>query len=409
MIYKRGDDYHFDATIAGVRYREALHTADRREAIRLEKTRTAEILAGKGASKVGREFARTPFGEAADLFIEERKPHISERTNQLDRERLKPLRAFFGETPLLRIKASDISAYQRARLSGEISFTSGSKKPRGVGNRTINMEVTILRQMMRRAKVWSVVAEDVKMLPERQSIVGRVLTREQKALLFQTAGSREVWLVAHCAAVLAASTTCRGVELKNLRWKDVDLFARVLTVRRSKTDAGQRSIPLNDDAVAALVRLLERARAYHATDAEHFVFPACENEVIVPDRPQKTWRTAWRSLVKQSALRAGREVARALLATGSGLGVAKTAWRRAAAPFRGLRFHDLRHQAITELAERGASDATVMSLAGHLSRTMLEHYSHVRMAAKREAVEGLSSGLLHVTKQKDLPGTNRVQ
>jgi len=32
-----------------------------------------------------------------------------------------------------------------------------------------------------------------------------------------------------------------------------------------------------------------------------------------------------------------------------------------------------------------------MAVAGHLSREMLEHYSHVRMAAKREALEKLSS------------------
>jgi len=44
-----------------------------------------------------------PFGDAADLFVEERVPHVSERTAQLDRERLKPLRLFFGDTPLLRI------------------------------------------------------------------------------------------------------------------------------------------------------------------------------------------------------------------------------------------------------------------------------------------------------------------
>lgn len=62
--------------------------------------------------------------------------------------------------------------------------------------------------------------------------------------------------------------------------------------------------------------------------------------------------------------------------------------------FEGLRFHDLRHQAITELAERGASDATLMALAGHMSRAMMEHYSHARMAAKRAAVEGLETGLI---------------
>jgi len=37
-----------------------------------------------------------------------------------------------------------------------------------------------------------------------------------------------------------------------------------------------------------------------------------------------------------------------------------------------------------------ASDQTVMAIAGHVSRQMLEHYSHVRLEAKRRAVEALS-------------------
>ena len=58
----------------------------------------------------------------------------------------------------------------------------------------------------------------------------------------------------------------------------------------------------------------------------------------------------------------------------------------------GFRFHDLRHQAVTELSEGGASDATIMAIAGHLSRKMLERYSHSRMAAKRNALEALAKG-----------------
>ena len=52
-----------------------------------------------------------------------------------------------------------------------------------------------------------------------------------------------------------------------------------------------------------------------------------------------------------------------------------------------LRFHDLRHHAITELAESQASDMTIMSIAGHASRKMLERYSHIRMEAKRRALK----------------------
>jgi integrase len=58
----------------------------------------------------------------------------------------------------------------------------------------------------------------------------------------------------------------------------------------------------------------------------------------------------------------------------------------------GFRFHELRHCAITSLAESGASDSTIMAIAGHVSRRMLERYSHVRMEAKRKAVESVSKG-----------------
>jgi hypothetical protein len=34
-----------------------------------------------------------------------------------------------------------------------------------------------------------------------------------------------------------------------------------------------------------------------------------------------------------------------------------------------------------------ASEQTIMSIAGHLSRKMLEHYSHICMAAKRTALD----------------------
>jgi len=49
------------------------------------------------------------------------------------------------------------------------------------------------------------------------------------------------------------------------------------------------------------------------------------------------------------------------------------------------RFHDTRHTLITELAESGAGDQTIMDIAGHVSRQMLSRYSHIRMEAKRRA------------------------
>jgi integrase len=207
------------------------------------------------------------------------------------------------------------------------------------------------------------------------------------------------------AAVLAVWTTCRGVELKHLRWSGVDLFNRVVNVRRSKKETGHRDIPLNADAMAALARLLERAQVYGATSPGHFVFPACENEHIDPTRPQKSWRSAWRSLVKETAKRAGNEAAK--LAAEAGRDV-EEARKRASEVFRGFRFHDLRHQAITEMAEAGAPDATIMAVAGHLDRAMMEHYSHVRMAAKRDVLGKLESGLMDLPIAEEKPKVEKL-
>ncbi len=51
-----------------------------------------------------------------------------------------------------------------------------------------------------------------------------------------------------------------------------------------------------------------------------------------------------------------------------------------------------RHTLITELAESCAGDETIMEIAGHVDRQMLRHYSHIRMKAKRAAVEAVVAG-----------------
>jgi integrase len=85
-----------------------------------------------------------------------------------------------------------------------------------------------------------------------------------------------------CAVVLALNTTMRSAELKHLRWLDVDLLERIVTVRRSKTGAGKREIPLNDDAFGAVLQLREQAHKEGHGPPADYVFPACENGNIDP-------------------------------------------------------------------------------------------------------------------------------
>ena len=55
------------------------------------------------------------------------------------------------------------------------------------------------------------------------------------------------------------------------------------------------------------------------------------------------------------------------------------------------RWPDNRHTLVTELAEGGAGDEVIMIIAGHVSRAMLSRYSHVRMEAKRRALDEIAS------------------
>jgi hypothetical protein len=164
----------------------------------------------------------------------------------------------------------------------------------------------------------------------------------------------------YCAAIVAANTSMRPVELKHLRRCDVDLVKRLLHVRRSKNETSHRVIPLNASAFEATGRMFERADLLGHTEPEHYLWPACQWGRYDATKPMLKWDTAWRALREEAGLH-------------------------------GLRFHDLRHTVITELAEMGVADHVLESISGHLSRRMLEHYSHIRIDAKRQALDGLDN------------------
>jgi integrase len=345
-LKKRSKIWHTHFFVDGQRFRQSLETSDWREAQAKEKTLIAAAKQGK-LSASSEDFARLLFEDAAAKYLEGRLPELAESSRQKERQLLvKPKERFRGKR-LRDISAEDILGYRQSRTAT------------GVGPAIVNMEVGVIRRILKRAKRWSAIGDEIRPLKEPKSI-GRALSYEQKVRLLHAADSNPEWQNARLAMTLALCTTMRGVEIKNLHWQDVDLLRNSFTVRRSKTDAGLRSIPMNDDARAAVLELWERAKAFAGTSPEHFLFPACEHGHINPERSQKSWRTAWRKLTEVAGIK-------------------------------GFRFHDCRHHAITELAESQASDSTIMALAGHVSRKMLEHYSHVRQEAKREAVNVLSA------------------
>ena len=396
-LYKRGKTWHTDFTVNGQRYRQSLETTDWREAESKEKERIAQASAGKLAP-VNQQFARLAFLEAADRYLEARRLELSARSLAKERQLLVKPRDFFGGLRLSRMSTEDLQAYREYRSKS------------GAGPAYINMEMGALGRMLKRAKRWHLVAADIRPLKERRR-VGRALSSDEKASLLRIAESRPEWQVVRCAAVLALNTTMRGCELKGLRWRDVNLVDATLTINRSKTEAGERTIPLNREAMAAILELYKRAQALGATELGHYVFPACENERVDPTRAQQSWRTAWRKLTRVVQCPAcGQLQNPADKCSNEECSVDVHELKSTLA---GLRFHDLRHHAITELAETQASDQTIMSIAGHVSSKMLAHYSHVRLDAKRRALDALSSGQSasgyvtnHVTNGSSVPAAH---
>jgi integrase len=392
-LHRRRGIWYYTLNIDGERRFFSTKTTNYQQARKVRSQAEEDQKAGK----LPNDLSKWPFEKLLAHVREQRKLHLAENTIRLEKERSVQLLKHFTGMRVSKIDATAIRNYQQTRS-------------KTVSPRTVNLEIKILRHVLQPAKTWAAIAPDYKRLPEDRRGPGKAIEEAQERLLFDTARSKPGWDAAFYAAMVAANTTARGVEIKNLHIGDLNLIDREVSVKRSKGNtAGVRRIPLNAGAMWGFVRLIERARALGSVAPEHFLLPRFKYRSKTPGhgngydptRPQKTWRTAWRALVKETGRRAGRAAAEPVIKSGKGWRPALAAWRRAAAPFRGLRFHDLRHLAVTKLAESEASDATIMAIAGHMSREMMEHYSHVRAAAKRKAVEAIPSYV-----PQELPATN---
>ncbi len=138
-------------------------------------------------------------------------------------------------------------------------------------------------------------------------------------------------------------------------------------VGRAKTEGSEgRIVPLNQAAFGAFKEWRSRwpdaKPEDHTFPKEKLVFKgegAPEKGIMTayavdPSKPLGAWKRAWITAKKQAGVE--------------------------------CRIHDLRHHFISALAQTQTPDATIQAISGHLSRKMLEHYSHVRLEAKRRAV-----------------------
>jgi integrase len=291
-----------------------------------------------------------------------------------------------GNRKLKSITVDTLIGYQSSRLTG----TDGSRPVKG---RPINCELGILVNVLKKANLWKGdLLKHYRRLPEGEERVGNALTATQKQLLEEVAASREEWTVAYLAEMLAVNTGMRGAEIKKLRLRHADLDNRRLTIEDAKTEAGNRTVELNQSAFSAVTKLWVRAQQLGASELNHYLLPADLSRHTKPtdplkgqygfdvERHQESWSTAWRNLraaaveaIKDRATKEERELS---FAERVDVEVLST-----------IGFHSMRRTFITSMAERNVPLPVTRAMVGHMNQKTTELYTFISSNAQRQAVE----------------------
>jgi integrase len=190
-----------------------------------------------------------------------------------------------------------------------------------------------------------------------------ILTEVEEERLFSVARKHPEASLAYWIACITNNTTAAGIELRRLQLGNLFLTADGISEIYVPGDAVKnnhrpRKIPLNAPAKWAIEQCFKRALKLGCCEPEHYLFPfrVIRNE-FDPTRPaSRSWlRKSWQNLRK---------------ATG----------------FVKLTPHDLRHHCITRMLENDVNPETVIAIAGHVGRKMMEYYAHQRTRVKYAAV-----------------------
>lgn len=279
---------------------------------------------------------------------------------------LGPLRERHGNLPLQRLTKAHVDALVMDMLAGGTKtakgFTRGKWSAAAV-NKMVAAIAQALADAQRQGLVSRNAAEFVDHVPEPYKTVDTYTEDEVRALLAAIAEARlaQAW-------ELALSGLRRG-EIAGLRWADVDLEDKTLTIANNRVAVGGRSVE-NDPKSAAsrrtlplpdrLVTVLKSAKAHQA--AERLALGAdygsgahvVSNEVGEPYSPAVLSRY-WRDAVK-------------------------------AAGIRHIKLHAARHTCATLMHLAGVPAAVIAAWIGHKDATLtMKLYTHSQAEALKAA------------------------
>jgi integrase len=310
-------------------------------------------VSASGCRKVveeeSREQQRKTVEVAADEFLKDYSAkHLSSTWAEYA---LGHVSRVLGGSLVLEITPNVIKRYQADRMREK------------AGPKSINDEVQLLLRLRgeQGALIRATLRREKALKLALPPSPGRPYSSDEKARMLEVAKQLRTPQM-QAALALDLNTGLRDKELRQIRWGQIDLIdKKALTVGKSKTVAGTgRVIHLNETALAALVaHAAWYTKRFGACKPQWFVFAFGKPLPKDPTRPITSFKTAWSKVRKNADVKG--------------------------------RWHDNRHTLVTELAESGAGDEVIMSIAGHVSRAMLSRYSHVRMEAKCRALDEIGA------------------
>lgn len=221
---------------------------------------------------------------------------------------------------------------------------------------TVNRELALLKHMLTKAVDWGYLkqnpAKSVKLLKEPPGRLRYLEPEEIERLLEACDDPLAPYLRA--IVVVALHTGMRFGEILRLRWGDLDLRHRLISITGTKNNE-RKTIPVNEILNEELMKLPR-----HLSSPYLFCHPD-GTQILRIDR-------SFHSALK----RAGIE---------------------------GFRFHDLRHTFASHLAMRGVPLETIGASLGHKDPKMTRRYAHLSPATLQQAVTTLQD--LHVGTKRE--------
>jgi integrase len=349
---------------AGQYIRESAKTTSKTLAKQAEQKRHRDLEEGFNGLVDRRDDRIRTLSELAGAYLTGYK--LRARSGAFAEYALGHVTRHLGKTMAIEVTEKTVTEFQTARLKEKAAPKTINEEV-GFLLRLLGEQGDGIRAKMRRQKSLKLAV---------RSDVGKAYAADEKGLLYDEAKKRRSKAI-YPALVLTLNCGLRDKELRELQWGRIHLREAYLVVGESKTDAGSgRTIPLNVLAYEVLKTYSEwYVDKFKNLKAEWFVFPAGKPQPTDPTKPCSSFKTVWRKVREDAGIKG--------------------------------RWHDNRHTFVTGLAESGeASDQTIMDIAGHVSKRMLKHYSHIRMEAKRRAVAALISDNTKTANQPEDASTN---